>query len=168
MHLSALTFGTLLSSQESDAHRASHSRSKLRGNPPNFTVPTRAGQIGSFRPSLPARLSVRNPPRRVSASETFREFAGATGRFRVPLRSNRKNTTGIPGSEPNRGPGPSGHAAPHGRSAGPPPASRRRPSPCPSEYAGACNCSSVGRSGRSTSAGYPEHRYTEAAANARR
>jgi len=74
MHLSALTFGTLLSSQESDAHRASHSRSKLRGNPPNFTVPTRAGQIGSFRSSLPARLSVRNPPRRVSASETFREF----------------------------------------------------------------------------------------------
>ena len=83
MHLSALTFGTLLSSQESDAHRASHSRSKLRGNPPNFTVPTRAGQIGSFRSSLPARLSARNPPRRVSASETFREFAGETGRFRV-------------------------------------------------------------------------------------
>ena len=81
MHLSALTFGTLLSSQESDAHRASHSRSKPRGNPPNFTVSVRAGQIGSFRPSLPTRLSARNPPRRASALETFREFVGEPAAF---------------------------------------------------------------------------------------
>jgi len=81
--ISALTFGTLLSSQESDAHRASDFRLKLRGNSPNFTVSSGAGQIGLFRPSPPARLSDRNPPRRVSASKTFREFVGAAGRFRV-------------------------------------------------------------------------------------
>ena len=50
----ALTFGTLLSSQESDAHRASDFRLKLRGNSPNFTVSSGAGQIGLFRPSFPA------------------------------------------------------------------------------------------------------------------
>ncbi|MGW7686704.1 hypothetical protein ACWGID_38555, partial [Kribbella sp. NPDC054772] len=54
MHLSALTFGTLLSSQESDAHRASDFRLKLRGNSPNFTVSLPAGQIGLFRSSLSA------------------------------------------------------------------------------------------------------------------
>ena len=32
MHLSALTFGTLLSSQESDAHRVLASQPGLRGN----------------------------------------------------------------------------------------------------------------------------------------
>jgi len=32
MHLSALTFGTLLSSQESDAHRSLTSRPGSRGN----------------------------------------------------------------------------------------------------------------------------------------
>jgi hypothetical protein len=81
--ISALTFGTLLSSQESDAHRASDFRLKLRGNSPNFTVSSGAGQIGLFRPSPPARLSDRNPPGRVSASKTFREFVEAAGRFRV-------------------------------------------------------------------------------------
>jgi hypothetical protein len=59
--ISALTFGTLLSSQESDAHRASDFRLKLRGNPPNITVSSAASQIGLFRPSLPACLSDRNP-----------------------------------------------------------------------------------------------------------
>jgi hypothetical protein len=92
MHLSALTFGTLLSSQESDAHRASDFRLKLRGNSPNFTVSSGAGQIGLFRPSLPARPSDRNPPRRVSASKTFREFVGAAGRFRVPRLAPTRRT----------------------------------------------------------------------------
>jgi hypothetical protein len=89
---SALTFGTLLSSQESDAHRASDFRLKLRGNSPNFTVSSGAGQIGLFRPSLPARPSDRNPPRRVSATKTFREFVGATGRFRVPRLAPTRRT----------------------------------------------------------------------------
>ena len=92
MHLSALTFGTLLSSQKSDAHRASDFRLKLRGNSPNFTVSSGAGQIGLFRPSPPARLSDRNPPRRVSASKTFREFVGAAGRFRVPRLAPTRRT----------------------------------------------------------------------------
>ena len=90
--ISALTFGTLLSSQESDAHRASDFRLKLRGNSPNFTVSSGAGQIGLFRPSPPARLSDRNPPRRVSASKTFREFVGAAGRFRVPRLAPTRRT----------------------------------------------------------------------------
>jgi hypothetical protein len=90
--ISALTFGTLLSSQKSDAHRASDFRLKLRGNSPNFTVSSGAGQIGLFRPSLPARLSDRNPPRRVSASKTFKEFVGAAGRFRVPRLAPTRRT----------------------------------------------------------------------------
>ena len=90
--ISALTFGTLLSSQESDAHHASDFRLKLRGNSPNFTVSSGAGQIGLFRPSPPARLSDRNPPRRVSASKTFREFVGAAGRFRVPRLAPTRRT----------------------------------------------------------------------------
>src|SRR6266498_590752 len=92
MHLSALTFGTLLSSQESDAHRASDFRLKLRGNSPNFTVSSGAGQIGLFRPSLPARPIDRNPQRRVSATKTFREFVGATGHFRVPRLAPTRRT----------------------------------------------------------------------------
>ena len=92
MQFSALTFGTLLSSQESDAHRASYFRSKLRGNSPNFTVSSGAGQIGLFRPSPPARLSDRNLPRHVSASKTFREFVGAAGRFRVPRLAPTRRT----------------------------------------------------------------------------
>jgi hypothetical protein len=81
-----------LSSQESDAHRASDFRLKLRGNSPNFTVSSGAGQIGLFRPSLPARPSDRNPPRRVSATKTFREFVRATGHFRVPRLAPTRRT----------------------------------------------------------------------------
>jgi hypothetical protein len=69
--ISALTFGTLLSSQESDAHRASDFRLKLRGNSPNFTVSLPAGQIGLFDP-----VSLRD-----SVSETRR------GVFRLPRPS---------------------------------------------------------------------------------
>jgi len=106
MHLSALTFGTLLSSQESDAHRASHSRSKLRGNPPNFTVPTRAGQIGSFRPS-PLRDSV--PETRQGVFRLPRPSGSLSEGRPLPrpaLRSNKKDITDTRGADANRGPGP--------------------------------------------------------------
>ena len=105
--ISALTFGTLLSSQESDAHRASDFRLKLRGNSPYFTVSLPAGQIGLFDP-----VSLRD-----SVSETRQ------GVFRLPNpsgsllkgrplsrpapRSNKKNITDIRGADANRGPGPS-------------------------------------------------------------
>ena len=96
-----------MSSQESDAHRASDFRLKLRGNSPNFTVSLPAGQIGLFDP-----VSLRD-----SVSETRR------GVFRLPRpsgsllkgrplsrpapRSNKKNITDIHGADANRGPGPS-------------------------------------------------------------
>jgi hypothetical protein len=96
-----------LSSQESDAHRASDFRLKLRGNSPYFTVSLPAGQIGLFDP-----VSLRD-----SVSETCR------GMFRLPRpsgsllkgrplsrpapRSNKKNITDIHGADANRGPGPS-------------------------------------------------------------
>ena len=105
--ISALTFGTLLSSQKSGAHRASDFRLKLRGNSPNFTVSSVAGQIGLFRPSPPARLSDRKP---AEACFGFQDLQGVCRSCR-PLsrpapRSNKKNITDIRGADANRGPGP--------------------------------------------------------------
>jgi hypothetical protein len=101
MHISALTFGTLLSSQESDAHRAPHSRVKLRGNPPNTTVPSAARQIGH----IPAQPPVSQPP--TPAQGVFR-LPEPSGRSEQPAasasrtRSNKKNITDIRGEDANR------------------------------------------------------------------
>src|SRR3954452_20495122 len=106
MQISALTFGTLLSSQESDAHRPSHFRSKLRGNSPNFTVSVRAGQIGSFDPAslrdpvTEAHQGVFRLPRPSGSLSEGRPLS------RPAPRSNKKNITDIRGANANRGPGP--------------------------------------------------------------
>ena len=105
--ISALTFGTLLSSQESDAHRASDFRLKLRGNSPNFTVSSGAGQIGLFRPSPPARLSDRKPAEACFGYLVLQGVCRSCRPLSRPApRSNKKNITDIRGADANRGPGP--------------------------------------------------------------
>ena len=107
MHISALTFGTLLSSQESDAHRASDFRLKLRGNSPNFTVSSGAGQIGLFRPSPPARLSDRKPAEACFGYLVLQGVCRSCRPLSRPApRSNKKNITDIRGEDANRGSGP--------------------------------------------------------------
>src|SRR5689334_10943912 len=106
MHLSALTFGTLLSSQESDAHRASHFRLKLRGNSPYFTVSLSAGQIGLFDP-VSLRASVSETRRGVfRLPRPSGSLLAARPLSRPALPSNKKNITDIRGADANRGPGP--------------------------------------------------------------
>ena len=91
MHLSALTFGTLLSSQESDAHRASDFRLKLRGNSPYFTVSLSAGQIGLFDP-VSLRDSVSETRRGVFRLPRPSGSCWRAGRFRVPRLAPTRRT----------------------------------------------------------------------------
>jgi len=66
MHLSALTFGTLLSSQESDAHRSLTFRPRFRGNLRYLTGPDPSSQdpiFLTFHPHPSYRPGSDNPVR---------------------------------------------------------------------------------------------------------
>src|SRR5438445_4833125 len=91
MHLSALTFGTLLSSQESDAHRSLALQPGSRGNLRYFTGPDPPSQDPVLADPPPASRQPVRVRRRVPAALAFGGF-GATGRFRVPRLAPTRRT----------------------------------------------------------------------------
>jgi hypothetical protein len=100
---SALTFGTLLSSQESDAHRAVNLTIQAPGQPAKHYCfaqhqSNRRFSIQSLRDS-----ATEDPP---GARFSYQELPGSLERpaaFASRTRSNKKNITEIQGEDANRG-----------------------------------------------------------------